>query len=463
MRVKPQLDFRRLRGWMATCKRTHVECILKGAGAFEEVLPVLDVLRLIDVENMCLVETRDVVPYIALSYVWGSVTSGFWLTTRNKTSMMRQGILSSPEYSPGLPPTICDAIILVKELRRKFLWVDSLCLIQNDEEDLQNGIDITIVREVQEDLWMGVYASVAQLLKNSAYETRAWTFREHVISRRILYFVEDKVFFQCRESIRLETCEDHPNAQFSHTHDFLSSAPPLGARMDFPILNYGSLLSSYTRRALTEQSDILRAMAGINRRIRRISLRFGYRMLEGIPTGAFDWFVLFVRFGLCRRDGFPSYSWAGWRGKVDFPLYDDTNEWLRLRTWIIWYPLLQFWTLALFFSLHYVESHVPSASVHDRAGVKCGDVFLDGFEESKLFDQEGLFEFILLSQSDSDLPQFLHLSTAVKDWKWYNVMLIEWKEGGIAERRGIGTIVKEAILPGASYEPGPVWKEIILG
>jgi hypothetical protein len=41
----------------------------------------------------------------------------------------------------------------------------------------------------------------------------------------------------------------------------------------------------------------------------------------------------------------------------------------------------------------------------------------------------------------------------------YNVMLLEWN-GGIAERRGIGIMYKEAVE--RSFTPGPLWKEIFL-
>jgi len=62
-------------------------------------------------------------------------------------------------------------------------------------------------------------------------------------------------------------------------------------------------------------------------------------MLEGLPTGAFDHFLLFVGSGNRRRHGFPSYSWAGWIGKIAFPWSPPTqlNRWLRDQTWVIWY------------------------------------------------------------------------------------------------------------------------------
>ncbi|KAK3305141.1 uncharacterized protein B0T15DRAFT_368905, partial [Chaetomium strumarium] len=62
-------------------------------------------------------------------------------------------------------------------------------------------------------------------------------------------------------------------------------------------------------RALTNDADALRAMAGI---LRRLSQRSRCRMLQGLPTGLFDKYVLLRGPVAGRRRGFPSYSWAGW-------------------------------------------------------------------------------------------------------------------------------------------------------
>jgi len=40
-------------------------------------------------------------------------------------------------------------------------------------------------------------------------------------------------------------------------------------------------------------------------------------------------------------------------------------------------------------------------------------------------------------------------------------MLLDWQgKGEVAERRGVGSISKDAITKG--FQPGPVWKEILL-
>ena len=66
--------------------------------------------------------------YIALSYCWGGPQS---LTTTSETLKSRlQGI--SPT---ALPQSILDAIKVTRKLGFRFLWVDSLCILQDSAED----------------------------------------------------------------------------------------------------------------------------------------------------------------------------------------------------------------------------------------------------------------------------------------------------------------------------------------
>lgn len=91
-------------------------------------------MRFVDVHKRCIVERRDVVEYVALSYVWGAVSTQR-LTTINQEQMLTPGIFSELK----LPDTIWDAIDVTRICGQQYLWVDSLCIVQNDVEDLQAG------------------------------------------------------------------------------------------------------------------------------------------------------------------------------------------------------------------------------------------------------------------------------------------------------------------------------------
>lgn len=78
--------------------------------------------------------------------------------------------------------------------------------------------------------------------------------------------------------------------------------------IDAPV--FCELLQAYTRKCLTYPDDVLRAITGI---MRYYEQRVLYTFVEGMPAEALDAFVLFRSEGctLCRRRGYPSYSWAG--------------------------------------------------------------------------------------------------------------------------------------------------------
>jgi len=313
-----------------------------------------------------------------------------------------------------------------------------------------------------------------------------------------------------------------------------------------PPLDYSTMLVHYTKRALTNQNDALRAMTGI---IRRFAEVMKCQFLEGLPTASFDRFIVFHAFDsiLYRRSSFPSYSWTGWRGAIDVDInplvifgYEsdesgdsDGNNWLRNRTWIVWYkrspagvtslvwdpaandafpsrdinylgyrdrrlfsdtrqigknlntrrtnptedvsfsqaipayPLLQFWTLSVFYTLTDIDVFEATGYFADRSNAICGFVWLDGFKETTFFEAKGPFEAILLSESyrfrfSEQLNRRLkndHYPKKAGQWRYYNVLLLEW-QGGIAERRGFGHICQEAVE--RSLAPGPTWKEIFL-
>lgn len=137
-----------------TCKHQPPET--SGIRAFEG----LKSLRLIDVTTMTLVEfgvskERVVLPpYVALSYVWGSVPT-VHLTSAALPVFIKPGELSRVLWR--LPRTVNDAIVAVQKLKLRYLWVDSLCLIQNDEEDLQLGI--SVMDSIYRDAYLTIIAA----------------------------------------------------------------------------------------------------------------------------------------------------------------------------------------------------------------------------------------------------------------------------------------------------------------
>ncbi|PMD22783.1 HET-domain-containing protein [Hyaloscypha hepaticicola] len=552
-----QMDVTRARGWISACENNHGDtCNPRWSLSSVAAIPGLEVLRLIDVVSECLVEAREPCRYLTLSYVWGGVNN-VRLTSNKKNSLMEKGVFRTIWHL--LPRTIKDAIEVVRALGERFLWVDALCLVQNDAVDMQNGIEMmdliyeraalcliaasgdsanaglpgarlgnrfvmSHVEQILPGIQLVVYNELDHVLRSSTYNRRGWTFQEQYLSRRALYFTEDEVYFRCRESTWSEKQMDRlplpNNSEFTNTLLPLAwTYPPEG--------EYRTILLYYTPRVLTNQQDALLAMAGI---IRRLSSKMQSRFFQGIPVAAFDTFLVFQSNGglLRRRQGFPSYSWCGWIGPVIFDEPYEENDWLSDKTWIIWYKrsssgstnlvwdilanetfpvadmnfvgyrrrspfgdrhalkfptsrtaptqehyferefptyqILQFWTLAVYLSISNVQVFHASAFIRDRFGRKCGQIWMDGFEETTFFEMKSPLEFILLSEREKernfrdgkDIEEVYQSRRTSRD---YNVILLEWNEG-IAERRGFGIIDKEAVE--RSFAPGPLWKEIFL-
>jgi hypothetical protein len=148
------LDVERVLRWIEACEERHGGCAAPLSLNFSDAFRGLHILRLIDVDAGCLVETSQLERYVALSYVWGSVPN-LRLTKANRTAMLAPNALE--QVFQALPPTIQDAIVLVQRLRARYLWVDSLCLLQNDGDDLQHGVNAMDL--IYERAWLTIVAA----------------------------------------------------------------------------------------------------------------------------------------------------------------------------------------------------------------------------------------------------------------------------------------------------------------
>jgi hypothetical protein len=90
-------------------------------------------LTTIDIENpelfkIRVVEASQDVKYLCLSYCWGSPSpSNLTLSKANKHQFFTVGI---PQES--MPQAFRDAIILLAKLGYPYLWIDTLCIVQDD-------------------------------------------------------------------------------------------------------------------------------------------------------------------------------------------------------------------------------------------------------------------------------------------------------------------------------------------
>jgi hypothetical protein len=124
-------SFKLARAWLAECQENHHHC--KMAQTASTLIPnrVIVVGPPDGSEVPYLLETSGKIKgsYVTLSHCWGS-SSGYVKTTLDSlashTSQIKLDLL---------PPTFKDAIKVVRELGVQYLWIDSLCIVQNDPKD----------------------------------------------------------------------------------------------------------------------------------------------------------------------------------------------------------------------------------------------------------------------------------------------------------------------------------------
>lgn len=172
------------------------------------------------------------VSFVALSYMWpaGGDSSDTQLLRSNLTYMESPYGLTDV----ALPKIIADAIVLCRELGESYLWVDRLCIVQDDAgskhgqiramDIIYNSARLTIVaaldnrvdrglpgctdRPRTSSLWTaprkceveggGIRPeAMNKIVDASLWNKRGWTFQERVLSRRRLYISESQAIFEC--------------------------------------------------------------------------------------------------------------------------------------------------------------------------------------------------------------------------------------------------------------------------
>lgn len=125
--IGDQIDFAKIRQWMNCCDEKHeTSC----HGSIESTM-TRDNLIVIDCHELCLVPISSEENYVALSYVWGAKTS---LQTVETNFPLFQQLKGLEPYLDDMGATIKDSIELVEAIGERYLWVDSLCIVQDNTE-----------------------------------------------------------------------------------------------------------------------------------------------------------------------------------------------------------------------------------------------------------------------------------------------------------------------------------------
>jgi hypothetical protein len=132
------------------------------------------------------------------------------------------------------------------------------------------------------------------------------------------------VFFNCSKG-----CNFQEQFHFNRTLTAIYTPTDPEASFDFESRDlwelYTIAVSEYTKRAMSDPQDKVRAFSGI---LNFLGEPFGSPFFFGLPTNLFEVALLWKPRGACRRTahGFPSWSWAGWDTDVVYELADSMNN-----------------------------------------------------------------------------------------------------------------------------------------
>ena len=306
--VGPKVDTEFLRRWLQLCESHH--CVQCSQPAWIDPSELPSKLCVIDVNQMNVVNALKQCRYAALSYVWGrSCANDYFRTSKDNFEALQQEQGLRPQC---LPQTVKDAIDLVREMGEKYLWVDSICIIQDDLVVVNaqiNQMDLiyaqavfTIVAATGEnadaglprlhnpnmsvpqklcqverclDIMTEIDARQSQYLKN-AWRTRGWTCQEDLLSKRQLVFTDTQVFWRCLEDSWTEEIVTEPSGlddkpDYGRVIDLYDSHELFEKTTRFSLVHYASIVSEYLKRSFTNKADIVDACKGFINRISRSS------------------------------------------------------------------------------------------------------------------------------------------------------------------------------------------------
>jgi hypothetical protein len=260
--------------------------------------------------------------YMTLSYCWGS-SPYFCLETRNKEELIK-----ATKWSEKFA-TFTHVVKVARRLKVKYVWIDAICITQDDGEfhiegetmdqvygnsvlniaaaasaDSRGGLfrkrPLTEVvstpirikwspkhREGPKMLSDGIWRIFSgdvwehQLLQEILY-TRAWVFQERYLSPRLVHFASKQIFWDCAKISACETfphglpqsldsqaaIERHWRERLQHPSRVQPNQQLVGSADDSPEELWRTAVHSYTSCALTNTDDKLIAIWGVAKLVR---------------------------------------------------------------------------------------------------------------------------------------------------------------------------------------------------
>ncbi|KAK8071599.1 hypothetical protein PG996_004947 [Apiospora saccharicola] len=304
--------------WIQDCLANHPKCNLQREHTSWYPTRLLDCGEQEDPSRQChLVETSSTTlrgPYMTLSHRWGPNPNDYLQLTTKNYRRFSDGIEVGM-----LPQLYRDAVHVVRQLGTRYLWIDSLCIIQQGDHghadlarelpqmseiyshsfcnisaaetlddnqslfhsrdprtispamvSLSTSSDATSFLVFYMDLWE---TDVSRSLINS----RAWVLQERLLSPRVIHFGPQQLFWECCTKDAAEIYPDGLPAQLHSRCRRIKNLAPnclvgveTSSDTKSAYKSWARIVEAYTACGLSCPRDKLVALSGIAKAVRSI-------------------------------------------------------------------------------------------------------------------------------------------------------------------------------------------------
>ncbi|KAL2022593.1 hypothetical protein VTK56DRAFT_4937 [Thermocarpiscus australiensis] len=251
--------------------------------------------------------------YFALSHCWGNPD----FVPKTTAATLERHMSVGFDYAQ-LPPTFRDAIRITRELNVGYLWIDALCIVQDEPVDKNREIPAMdliystaicvlvaagspddlggcfLPRDANPDVHVRPFTMTldqpqrlsvtiqpyvgdwSQALTSGPLFKRGWCFQERQLAKRLIHFTKAQILWECRRAL---ACEAYPAMK---SHRFManpSAARPFRMtwmrasdetvlpgnprRVEPWLKEWRRIVESYSGKKLSLAADRLPAVAGV--------------------------------------------------------------------------------------------------------------------------------------------------------------------------------------------------------
>ncbi|KAF2750409.1 HET-domain-containing protein, partial [Sporormia fimetaria CBS 119925] len=351
--------------WLKECMDGHSRCKYEVTSLPTRVIDVGSE----EIEPRLYVTNGEKEKYVTMSHCWGGKCPV--MTTTETIEDHKQGLPMNL-----LPKTFREAIIVTRSLGIRYLWIDSLCIIQNSKEDWE--AEALRMSDVYANCYLMIAADASSNCEGGCFpdeggsrnpgepktlslpcpnqdevchhlyeplfehrrsplNKRGWTLQERILAPRALHCGKYEIAWECADRIACECqmVETAVDKEFRFKERFLNPMKDAGQPSPASIAGntwlWVNIVEEFTRRSLTRYTDTLPALSGL---AQRMCPSPANQYVCGIWRNHFvkylNWEANYDRIpdvtqmpaSLPRRnEGFdiPTWSWASIVGPIRFP------------------------------------------------------------------------------------------------------------------------------------------------